>query len=164
MSIRRVAVAAIAMAFFDAYACVTPPVEQHAPIDELIAAADTVVLAKAKGAVAIGSFRSAYTLETISVVSGKAVSRFEIIGLSRNSLNKGSAEWNFEDHTAKVFWEDDWAGRVFNFPDCKLYPSFAIGGTYLVFLGEVPHVKGFERIHDQSKDQWLKYVQAHTRP
>lgn len=164
MSLRRIALAAMAMIFFDARACVAPPAEQHAPIDELIASADTIVLAKPTGAVRLSPYRVAYTLEAVSMVSGKAVSRFEIIGRPRDGRSKGLAEWNFEDHTAKVFWEDDWAGSVFNHPDCKLYPSFALGGTYLVFLGDVPHVKGFERIHDPSKDQWLKYVQAHARP
>lgn len=164
MSIRRIALAAMTMIFFDARACVIPPAAQHAPIDELIASADAIVLAKPTGAVRLSPYRVAYTLEAVSMVSGEAMSRFEIIGRPRDRRNKGLAEWNFEDHTAKVFWEDDWAGRVFNFPDCKLYPSFAIGGTYLVFLGNVPHVKGFERIHDLSKDQWLKYVQTYARP
>ena len=164
MSISRIAVAALAMLFVDAHACVMPPAEQHAPINELIASAHTIVLAKATGAVTPRSFETVYTLETINNVSGEAVSRFEITGYSRGRRNKGLAEWNFNDHTAKVFWEDDWAGRVFNSTDCKLHPSFAVGGIYLVFLGTVPHVKGFERIHDPSKDQWLKYVQTHTRP
>ncbi len=152
----------MAMTIFDARACVAPPARQHAPIDELIASADTIVLAKPTGAVTLSPYRVVYTLEAVSMVSGKAVSRFEIIGSRRGRRNKGLTEWNFEDHKAKVFWEDDWAGSVFNHPDCRLYPSFAIGGTYLVFLDDVPHVKGFERIHDPSKDQWLKYVQAHA--
>ena len=150
----------MAMTIFDARACVAPPARQHAPIDELIASADTIVLAKPTGAVTLSPYRVVYTLEAVSMVSGKAVSRFEIVGFRRGRRNKGLSEWNFEDHTAKVFWEDDWAARVTNSVDCELHPSFTIGGTYLVFLSQVPHIKGFERIENQSTDQWLKYVES----
>ena len=101
----------------------TPLAEQHSPIDDLIASADTIVLARPTGAVALSPYRVAYTLEALSLISGEPLTRFEIIGRPRDRRNKGLAEWNFEDHTAKVFWEDDWAGRVFNHPDCKLYLS-----------------------------------------
>ncbi|HEY5970965.1 MAG TPA: hypothetical protein VIT22_03160 [Pseudoxanthomonas sp.] len=148
------------LAVASADACVTPPADQHAPVDVLITSAESIVLAKATGATQSGDYRSVYTLEPIRQIAGASAARFEIVGYSNRDGRKGRSDWTFNNHVDKVFWEDDWAGRVVNSTDCKLYPPFQVGGVYLVFFGATPHVKGFERILDQTNDKWLHYVEA----
>ncbi|MET0581425.1 MAG: hypothetical protein ABWZ08_05570 [Pseudoxanthomonas sp.] len=156
----RFAGIAFTMVFSSANACVSPPAEQRAPIDVLIAGANTIVLARATSASITGSFEATDVLQPIRQISGVPIAKLEIAGYPRTKWTKGRMEWNFHDHSDEVFWKDDWAARVTNSVDCELHPSFTIGGTYLVFLSQVPHIKGFERIENQSTDKSLKYVES----
>ena len=160
MGSRRLLPALLLLATANADACLTPPFDQHAPVDVLISSAESIVLAKAIGATQLGNFQSRYTLESIRQIAGTTKARFEVTGWSNRRGMKGRSDWTFNNHSDKVFWDDDWAGRVVNSTDCKLYPPFQVGGVYLVFFGKTPHVKGFERILDPTNDKWLQYVET----
>lgn len=70
---------------------------------------------------------------------------------------------NFDSHHAEAFWQRG-GGRLFNDTDCVIYPSFAVGDSYLTFLGQTITRRSFEKIatidgQPDWNDRWLLYVQ-----
>lgn len=141
------------------FACMDPPYEYHVPYYELIERTNNIVLAQVTG-VQFSNSSVIYSFETIEVLRGQQ-------NLSTFSLKYPLEQWNqwikekttdndFDQHRSKRFW-DLRASRTIMGADCILYPHFTEGYTYLVFLGDQDHSKGYEVIMADD-DFWLETV------
>jgi hypothetical protein len=151
---------------FPALGCFAPPAEQITAPDELIQRTENIVLAgviEAKSP--LGTYEVTYTFQTVRALKGDVPGEFQITGYP--AMWEGSNR-NFDHHNDEAFWSSG-LGRSPNDTDCVIHPTFAVGGTYLVFLGQPYHAKSFEaiiRTHGDSekRDKWLQYVEARTGP
>ncbi len=150
----------------NSFACSSAPEEHLVPELELINRTNNIVLAVVSRAELQGfggwTKNVKYTFKTVKVIKGHADAEFNIFGgeLSEGSMN------GFNDHKKESFW-NDWAGREYSYPDCKIKPGFAVGATYLIFLDPPFHRKSFELIwkYDvpkENKDKWLQYVEQNV--
>jgi hypothetical protein len=154
----RTIVALIATLAIDAMACHVPPPEQRVPPKELIGRTKNIALAQVVKAEVLRGTEVRYTFNRIKSISGSPAETFTIVG---RALVDGELT-TFGNHTERLFWSS--VGRSTNDTDCQIYPTFVVGGTYLVFLDRPYHVKSFEQIvrthgDKQSKDKWLQYVE-----
>lgn len=149
--------AGLLLVTLDGRACIVQPPEQGQPVAELLRRTNVVVLAKAVQEKRHSDFKATYTLEVVESIRGTAPKAIQVVGFPYSGA---AEETTFADHTARAFWNGNWVGRAPMSTDCKLYPPFTIGGTYLVFVDHPYHVKGFERIDNPRQDRWLKYVRA----
>lgn len=158
---RWVAAVLLALAATPAWACRAPPPALLIGVDEQIAAAGDVVVAKVVDATpeGFGNRTYAYRFVVQQQLAGTARTAFTLMG--SNPFDGGS-ETTYARHANPAFWARG-GGRTVNGPDCKVHPNFMVGNSYLVFLGSPATWRSFERIEaadggfDQD-DQWLKYV------
>ncbi len=150
-----------------ALACFSTPQEQIVSDAELVKRTKTIVLARVEKAELLGedSISVRYHFRKIKNLKGDAPERFTIDGIS--SVYGDSLD-DFDGHRKEVFWENG-GGRSWHDTDCVIYPSFAVGGTFLIFLEKPYHRKSFElilRSHDadeELRDKWLSWVETHTK-
>ena len=148
-----------------AWACFATPEEQIVPAKMLLDRSRTIVLAKVEKAEILGrdSISVRYHFREIRSLKGDAPETFTIDGVSSAY---GDSLDDFEHHYSEDFWADA-GGRSWNDTDCVIYPSFAVGGTFLVFLDKPYHRKSFEiiiRTHggEGVRDKWLTWVEEKT--
>lgn len=150
---------------FPVFACFAPPAQQMVPPDELIARTQNIVLAKAiRAETTDDAYVVSYTFRTIRVLKGSASDTFETTGYP--AIWEGWNE-NFNHHFDEKFWSTS-AGRLSSETDCKIYPAFSVGGTYLMFLDQPYHRKSFEIIlrtegKADVRDKWLQYVESRVK-
>ncbi len=152
------------------YACYSPPAQQLVTGPELLANSSDVSLATAVGAEANDRGIVQYHFEVVRRYSGPDRKEFDISGFP--AIWEGNNR-NFSHHSEETFWETQ-GGRESNDTDCQIHPTFSVGGTYLVFLGQPYTRKSFEliiRTHgdEGTRDKWLQYVEKYfssraTRP
>lgn len=149
-----------------AWACFATPEEQIVPAKELIDRTKTIVLAKVERAEVLGedSISVRYYFREIRSLKGDSPERFTIDGVS--SAYTGPLD-DFEHHYSEAFFENS-GGRSWHDTDCVIYPSFAVGGTFLIFLEKPYHRKSFEiiiRTHggEGVRDKWLTWVEEQTK-
>lgn len=148
----------------ESLACFAPPAEQTASTEAMIKRTSNIVLAKVIGAdVAHDSIEVEYTFHTVKTIKGQAEATFKIIG---RPLAQGWMS-NFNHHSDEKFWNSS-IGRHTYDSDCKIYPRFAVGATFLVFLDTPYHNKSFEYIvrtrgNSETKDKWLQYVEKQVK-
>ena len=145
-----------------ASACWVAPKHLSATPDELIARTSTIALATVVRAEVSGQ-DVLYTFRTTRAIKGKPKSEFQ---LRAEPAVYPAQNNDFENHSQKEFWTHR-IGRVTMHPDCKVHPSFSVGGTYLAFLDQPFHTKSFELIHVTTgarQDKWLKYVLNRAGP
>ena len=149
-----------------AWACFSTPEEQIVCTKELIDRTKTIVLARVEKAEVLDkdSIAVRYYFREIRSLKGNAPETFTIDGVS--SAYNGSMD-NFEHHYSEAFWKDR-GGRSWHDTDCVIYPSFTVGGTFLIFLEAPFHIKSFEfitRTHggDGVRDKWLTWVEEQTK-
>lgn len=149
-------------------ACFMTPEEQVVPEEELVARTGTIVLAKVEKAETIGgedSISVRYHFRKIRELKGDCADTFKIDGIS--SAYSTPIE-NFDHHYEESFWEGG-GGRSWHDTDCRIYPTFAVGGIFLIFLEEPYHRKSFEQIirthgGEGIRDKWLSWVEVQTKP
>ena len=161
---RTLIVLALAGCATAAVACYTPPAEQRVSPGDLIARTKNIVLAEVTKAELIRGREVLYTFRRIRTLAGRPEEAFVLAGNA--AIWEGNSR-TFNHHTDSAFWEGQ--GRTPNDSDCKIHPSFAVGGTYLLFLDEPYHVKGFELImrtggDKETKDKWLQFVESSLEP
>ncbi len=147
-------------------ACFMTPQEQVVSDVELVERTETIVLAKVEKAETIGgedSISVRYHFRKIRDLKGDSDETFTIDGVSSAY---GSPIENFDHHCEDSFWEGG-GGRSWHDTDCVIYPTFAVGGIFLVFREEPYHRKSFElivRTHggEGSRDKWLNW--SNKRP
>ena len=147
-------------------ACSGTPQEQVVPANELVKRTKTIVLAKVEKAEILGkeSIAVRYYFREIRSLKGDAPETFTIDGVS---LAYGGSLDDFEHHYSDAFWKDV-GGRSFHDTDCVIYPSFAVGGIFLIFVEAPFHRKSFEciiRTHggEGVRDKWLTWVEEQTK-
>ncbi len=113
----------------EAWSCYSVPHEQYAPVDELIARTNDIVLAMVtKAELSNNDWHVKYTLRVERWLKGKLPKRFTIIG---SPPNEGSMK-SFNHHRDEQFWED-YGGREHGDTNCEISPGFGVGQMYLVF-------------------------------
>ena len=116
----------LALAIFatDAIACFAPPAEQHVTPGDLIRRTKNIVLAEVTKAELIRSGDVLYTFRRTRILAGQAK---ETIVLTGNAAIWEGNNRTFNHHADRAFWEGQ--GRTPNDTDCKIHPTFAVGGT-----------------------------------
>ena len=148
------------------FACEVPPREQYVAPDELISRTETIALAKVlRAEVTENGFEVLYSVQTTKALKGAPLEQFQVLGYP--SIWEGENR-RFNDHFDATFWTNS-GGRLANDTDCRIHPTFSVGGTYLVFLDQPYHVKSFEIItrsqgSADERDKWLQYVESRTGP
>ena len=147
-----------------AYACVAPQPGYGMDRDDLISAAETIVLVRLRSSISahpqerkLWGHWTEYTLETVEVIKGKANSSYKFrLYYPRASDN------DFAGHTAKEFWEQR-IGRSADV-DGSCYPAhtFSPGRLYLYFPDKLAAVKSAEVIYTEG-DKWLGYVRSKVK-
>jgi hypothetical protein len=142
------------------WGCDLPPREQIIDVDEQIWFAEDVSVAKVVRATATTGEQVEYEFLVQKRITGVERFRFTIVGIA--DQEQGGTD--FAGHSDKAFWLRG-GGRLFNNTACVIEPSFALGASYLVFLGEPISRRSFERIDAtngqvNSGDKWLAYVEA----
>ena len=177
------AAAVLTLVGASALACVVPPQSLYLQHSELVRRTDRIVLAEMVHAEVLTEAgvrpdfqvgRSTHTetpksfvryfFDTTEVLKGSVGIRFTFDvfypGPSAEELDLGTlaqmADRDFQGHLAARFWQPD-GGRIPGYLDCNVYPAFRPGATYLLFLDEPYHLKGFEQILSLN-DSWLAAV------
>ena len=149
-----------------AFGCFSTPKEQIVPDIELVQRTKTIVLAKVVKAELLDedSLNVRYYFQEIKSLKGDAKKEFFIDGVS---LAYNDPLRTFEHHHSQRFWKPG-GGRSWHDIDCVIYPSFTVGGIFLIFLDEPYHRKSFEliiRTHgdEETRDKWLTWVEEQTK-
>ncbi len=156
--IRPLALALVALAApVAAAACEAPPPEHTLATEDLVARAETIVLARSVELLGETPedpgrlWGRTMRFETVEVLKGEAGAEFTApVGALAED------DHDFDGHRDPMFW--DGVTLNANDTDCEIYPVYKIGATYLVFL-DVQHRRGYEQIA-RSDDLWLGLVQA----
>ena len=137
------------------WACYSAPASQRVGVDEQIALASDVSVARVISAAPLENRRVEYRFMVQQRLAGQGGDTFTVTG--RAPVIAGDTSFN--NHTDPEFWQRG-GGRVMNEPDCLIHPDFAVGGTYLIFLNSPWTWRSFEKIERVDGDKWLAYVKA----
>jgi hypothetical protein len=162
------------------WACYSAPASQRVGVDEQIALASDVSVARVISATPLENRLVEYRFMVQQHLAGHGADTFTVTGRAPVSAGAGTrfgmpafagppaagkgSDTSFHNHTDPEFWQRG-GGRVMNEPDCLIYPDFAVGGTYLVFLDSPWTWRSFEKIElldgaIDDRDKWLAYVKA----
>lgn len=157
------------------WACYSAPASQRIGVDEQIARAFDVSVARVISATPLEDRRVEYRFMVEQRLAGQGAETFTVTGraqvATRSITHFGmltfagpptagmDRDTSFNNHTDPAFWQRG-GGRVMNEPDCLIYPDFAVGGTYLIFLDSPWTWRSFEKIERADGDKWLAYVKA----
>lgn len=161
---RGIVVLGLALQASAAWACHMPPPSVRVGIDAQIDAATDVAVAKVVDAIPQDGDRVEYHFEVQQRLAGYDRATFTLTG---GPGGKDDQDTTFGNHTDPVFWRGG-GGRVMNGADCAMHPGFIVGQSYLVFLGDRPTWRSYEKIDTADGvvnrgDQWLAYVRARLR-
>lgn len=150
--------ASLVMLASDALACRRTPDAFIVPPEELISRTQRIALATVIRAELQDERRVLYTFRTDEPLKGKVDAEFQMPG----GISYGNAiNYDFDKHQQEAFWESP-VGRLSHYPDCRIWPTFVVGATYLIFLDQPHHFKGFERIIQSDPkyglDAWYLFV------
>jgi len=147
-------------------ACRTPPPAQLISPDEQLQQATDIALAQVTDARRIGATTHGiqiveYRFRTLEQLAGTRSETFTLQGWVREGEDKDTT---FNDHTDAAFWARG-GGRTMNDMDCVIHPSFAVGASYLVFLGSPATWRSYEKIDMRGGaikpgDKWFTYVKG----
>lgn len=160
------AVAALVLGPAPVWACYAPPPALTISVDEQIAAAGDVVVAKVVNSIPRGLGPSSYEYRFVvqQRLAGAGGREFTLSG---SASFDGGSETTYARHADPAFWARG-GGRTMNGPDCAMHPNFMVGNSYLVFLGGPATWRSFERIEAADGgfdhgDQWFRYVTTRLR-
>jgi len=150
-----------------ACACFSTPQEQIVADEELISRTKTIVLATVIKAELTEDNQNSvrFHFTKVRTLKGDSPQHFTIDG---DSAAHGDPLDDFYGHSKPSFWESG-GGRSWHDTDCAIHPTFAVGGTFLIFLDKPYHRKSFELIlrspdaAPEVQDKWLKWVESHIR-
>lgn len=168
MLARRLALslAMLAMGLGTAHACRVPDRHQTMSIDDQLAVARDVSVAKVVQATEMGLGSVKYDFVVLKRLAGPYHHRFTIVGRGW-PVEQGTVY--SRDHSDDRFWEHG-GGRMGgdeNF--CWITPRFDVGQAYLVFFDKPYTRRSFERIELEpgserlSEDRWLAFVEDKLR-
>lgn len=178
--LRRLAVLLSALVAQNCWACHSPPVQQRMHVDEQIMRASDVSVAQVMSATPLEGKLVEYRFVVLRRLAGQHENTFTVTGRAEASRSSTTGfystmltgpektgrgdDTSFNNHTDPAFWKRG-GGRVMNGGDCRIYPNFVVGGTYLVFLNSPWSWRSFEKIElvngaINEEDKWLAYVAA----
>lgn len=163
---RRACAALVALAFGagTCWGCRVAPASQLIGVDQQIALASDVSVAKVVRATALEDGRTEYEFEVQKRLAGPDRQGFTIVGAASKVEDPRK---DFDEHKDELFWRDG-GGRLFAGTDGVIHPTFVVGASYLAFVGQPITKRSFERIgtsgdYASSRDKWLSYVDAALR-
>lgn len=149
------------------HACFEPPASLTLHHTDLIAKSKVVVLARVVGEADRATYdtldvfqgpslhqRPLARFETVETLRGKTPPEFSLSGGSLSAVDF-DLHGDFDRHRQSVFW-DKKITRQWNDVDCRMYPQFHVGRTYLLFIDQ-PHWRAYEEIRHPD-DLWLGAV------
>lgn len=145
----------------NAWACYKAPEQQLIGVDEQIMAATDVSVAEVISATPVEGRVVEYRFRVLQRLAGYDRKAFTMTG---SAPAKNAMDTSFDNHADPAFWKRG-GGRLMNEGDCRIYPSFVVGGRYLMFLGSPFTWRSAEKIEAAdwpvtSSDAWLAYVKA----
>jgi hypothetical protein len=157
------------------WACYSALASQRIGVDEQIALASDVSVARVISATPLDDRRVEYRFMVEQRLAGQGADTFTVSGRAPVNTGAGTrfgmlvfagppaagkgSDASFNNHTDPAFWQRG-GGRLMNEPDCLIHPDFAVGGTYLIFLDSPWTWRSFEKIERVDSDKWLAYVKA----
>ncbi len=138
-----------------AWACYAAPSSQTVGVDELIASASTIAVAKVVRATPAADGRINYEFVLQRRLAGPVAQTFSLTASEASAL---ASDTSFDYHKEPAFWAHG-GGRLMNHMDCKLYPAFVVGDSYLLF-GSFPATRRSAEKVESGDDKWLRYVEA----
>lgn len=149
------------------FACADPPASLTRHHTDLIAKSEVIVLARVVGEADGATYdtldvfqgpplydRPLAQFETVEALRGKTPGTFSLNGGSHATVDY-DLHGDFDRHREAVFWDKKMT-RQWNDIDCRMYPEFQVGRTYLLFIDQ-PHWRAYEEIRDPD-DLWLQAV------
>lgn len=141
------------------HACRVSPAGQSIGVDEQIRQATQVAVGQVISATQVDRYEVEYRFITLEQLAGQSGKVFTVMG---RAGHRGGQESTFNNHTDFSFWAHG-GGRLMNDTDCVIHPDFAIGSSYLVFLGTPLTRRSLEKIDMVNgtispDDRWLTYV------
>lgn len=164
----------------NSWACRTPPEQQLISVNEQVKLASDVSIAQVTSATPLEGRLVEYRFVVLRRLAGQVEGSFTVTGRAAASRGKhsgyyspvlarpgtagGGNDTSSDHHADPSFWRRG-GGRVMNGGDCRIYPDFVVGGTYLVFLNSPWTWRSFEKIDlvngaIDDEDKWLAYVAA----
>lgn len=180
---RKCFVLALVLYCSEAIACIGVPLEVRTHPDELIERTPTIIFALVVSAhwqnnlagfelpsiedyefpanaqlanYQIDVPRVEYSFYPLKTLKGEAPEVFKLNG----DIVRETSFTSHDNHSDNFITNSE--GRIVHM-SCKIIPSFVVGGTYLLFLDDKQHIKGYEYIPDYFNDEWFKYVDKKTQ-
>lgn len=165
IGLKRAPFLALALQAGASQACYAPPPALTIGVDEQIALASDVSVARVQSMTLTGNRRAEYHFTVERRLAGAVLPFFTLAGAAPASHDKDTS---FDSHTDPAFWKYG-GGRVMNDSDCAMHPSFVVGQAYLIFTGSPPTWRGYEKIDTHNArlnlgDAWLSYVERALAP
>lgn len=144
-----------------AWACYAPPREQFIGVDQLIADANDIAVVRVLSATPTDGGRVNYRFLVQQRLAGADRTYFSLVAGRGSGVAKDTS---FDNHADPVFWAAG-GGRLMTSSDCRLYPAFVVGASYLLFGEKLETHRSAEKIETMGRsfnheDKWLKYVEA----
>ena len=141
-----------------AMACYTTPRYHLLDVDQQIAAAQNVYVAKAVSVKGGDGKEATYSFVVLQRLAGAERDSFTLPGRTAGPVRAAPAS---DDHSDDAFWKTG-GGRLFLDTDCEIHPQFVVGKNYLIFLDQPVSRRSFEEIKlplgEKPGDRWLAYV------
>lgn len=137
-----------------AMACYTTPRYHLLDVDQQIAAAQNVYVAKAVSVKGVHGKDATVQFVVLQKLAGAERDTFTLPGRIADPVHTAAAS---DDHSDAGFWKTG-GGRLFLDSDCEIHPQFVVGKNYLIFLDQPVSRRSFEEIKSATGDKWLAYV------
>jgi hypothetical protein len=137
-----------------AWACYTTPRYHLIDVDQQIASAQNVYLAKAVSVKTVHGKDATFGFVVLQRLAGPERDSFTLPGRTAEADHAAPASL---DHSDAAFWKAG-GGRLFLDDDCEIHPRFVVGKNYLVFIDQPVSRRSFEEVTVAATDKWLAYV------
>lgn len=160
-ALRSLVFGALALSAAASQACRVAPQAQRIAVEDQVRQPADVMVAQAIGATPLGGDAVEYNFLVLDQMRGLPRKVFTVLGRAASPYDQDSS---YDRHQDFAFWARN-GGRVTSGTDCAIHPSFVVGNSYLMFLGDAPTLRSFEKIdmvdgHPDPDDQWLAYVKT----
>jgi len=140
-----------------ALSCSDMPYEYQVRYYELIERTENIVLANVSRIDTLNNSHLEYHFRTVENLRGdRYTNSFSLTYPINETIAARTKNDDFDKHRSRDFWGLRNARTQMD-SDCRLYPIFQAGDSYLLFLGEKDHRRGYELIKSEN-DLWLEVV------
>ncbi|GAB3452405.1 hypothetical protein GCM10027321_01080 [Massilia terrae] len=151
----------LALAEQPALACWAAPPGHLIGVDEQIADAKNIAVVKVVSATPTADGQIKYEFLVQKRLAGEEHASFALLESDAKGVIRDTS---FDRHNDPAFWAFG-GGRLTNYVDCKLYPWFVAGASYLLFDDALQTRRSAEKIDTigmsfDREDKWLLYVEG----